>query len=105
MPYLETKKAVKFNEANNGENQNLFINYNSQCGEIQLFPKPSRSVNGRHREESNKMLSCRPDETAICRQLGLISDDELGVKAERKARTSHLGDLGKLAAGDMNNMV
>lgn len=33
------------------------------------------------------MLSCRPDEIAICRQLGLISDDELGVRAERRETT------------------
>lgn len=46
------------------------------------------------------MLSCRPDEIAICRQLGLISDDELGVRAERKARNHLPGDLGKRAAGD-----
>lgn len=39
-PYLETKKTVKFNEANNGEKQNLFINHNHQCGEVWLFPKP-----------------------------------------------------------------
>lgn len=51
------------------------------------------------------MLSCRPDEIAICRQLGLISDDELGVRAERKARNHLPGDLGKLAAGDVNNTL
>lgn len=49
------------------------------------------------------MLSCRPDEIAICRQLRLISDDELGVRAERKVRNQPPGDLGKLAAGDVNN--
>lgn len=38
-------------------------------------------------EESNKMLSCRPDEIAICRQVGLISNDELGVRTEGKAES------------------
>lgn len=51
------------------------------------------------------MLSCRPDEIAICRQLGLISDDELSVRAERKARNQPPGDLGKQAAGDVNNRL
>lgn len=63
------------------------------------------SVKGRHREGSNKMLSCRPDETAICRQLGLISDDELGVKAESKVRNQPPGYLGKLAAVHVNNTL
>lgn len=56
-------------------------------------------------EESNKMLSHRPDGTAICRQLGLISDDELGVRAERKSRNQPLGDLGKLASGDVKDTL
>lgn len=55
----------------------------------------SPNVNGRHREESNKMLSCRPDDIAICRQLGHVSDEELSVRAERKARNQLPGDLGK----------
>lgn len=49
------------------------------------------------------MLSCRPDEIAICRQVGLISDDELGVRPERKGRKQLLKDLGKPAAEDMIN--
>ena len=49
------------------------------------------------------MLSRRPDETAVCRHLGLISDDELGVRAERTARKQPPGDLGELATGDVKD--
>lgn len=51
------------------------------------------------------MLSPRPDETAVCRHLGLISDDELGVRAERKARKQPPGDLGELAPGDVKDTL
>lgn len=47
------------------------------------------------------MLSCRPDKIAICRQVGLISNDELGVRTRRKERK----DPGKLAAHDMINSL
>lgn len=62
-------------------------------------------MKGRLREESDKMLSCRPDDTAICRQLGLIPDDGLGAKAQSKVRKQPHGYLGKLVAGDVNNTL
>lgn len=60
-------------------------NHSHLCGKVCLFPKAnSPSVNGRCWKKSNLILSCRPDEIAICRQVGLISDDELGVGTTRK---------------------
>lgn len=62
-------------------------NHSQLCGKVCLFPKAkSPSVNGRCWKKSNPMLSCRPDEIAICRQVGLISDDELGVRTRRKEK-------------------
>lgn len=74
----------------------MFISYSHQCGAVvpssSQAPGPEVLMEGAERSP-NVMLSRRPDETAVCRHLGLISDDELGVRAERKTRKKPLETL------------